>query len=230
MMRAPVRLPITRLARVASQTEGSGNSDSDCARLEIEDAHGTEEASQSSAVMSLNNFTGQLVAEWRQDSHSDDAKLTLTLCGKPRACKRRLYPERRQFKIRGIDRHVIWYKTADHATLKAPPAHLLRPRQHALYVHAHRRGIQAWMYFKDASERADRDHSQGTGKGKKTERKEASEREMLARWRRTYEGQEHPELDGYVLHFLQDGSPRWVRNVSAKAYEKRQMKRQTMCI
>ncbi|KAI0697660.1 hypothetical protein C8T65DRAFT_743139 [Cerioporus squamosus] len=163
--------------------------------------------------MSLENFTGQLMAEWQRDldSNSVPAKLTLTLCGKPRACKqRRLFPERRQFKIRGTDRHVIWYKTADHAALKAPPTHLLRPQQHALYVHTHPRGVQAWMYCPRIG------------------REGAGGRDIASEWRRTCEGQEHPDLGGYVLHFLESGAPRWVRNLSAKAYEKAQRKRKAM--
>ncbi|RDX45845.1 hypothetical protein OH76DRAFT_1303638, partial [Lentinus brumalis] len=99
-----------------------------------------------------------------------------------------------------------------------------------LYVHGHRRGVQAWMYCSTARE------GEGTRNGNWNENGESEQGDSLRRgkgasereWRRTYEGQEHPDLDGYVLHFLESGAPRWVRNVSAKAYEKAQRKRMAM--
>ncbi|KAI0332249.1 hypothetical protein GY45DRAFT_514092 [Cubamyces sp. BRFM 1775] len=45
------------------------------------------------------------------------------------------------------------------------------------------------------------------------------EAEGEAGWRMVYPGDAHPDLAGYVLHLLDDGTPRWVKASSAKSYE-----------
>ena len=115
-----------------------------------------------------------------------------------------LYPERRQFKIRGTERRVKWYYTKSRAPLDAPPAETVIPKHQSLYVHRHKSGAQIWMY----------DEDDGDGGG--------------GPWKRIYPGHDHPDLDGYVLHLLESDQPRWVKEESARAYEIERARRRRM--
>ncbi|KAJ8496955.1 hypothetical protein ONZ51_g777 [Trametes cubensis] len=53
-------------------------------------------------------------------------------------------------------------------------------------------------------------------------------------WRMVYPGHAHPDMEGYVLHLLDDGTPRWVKESSAKTYEcgrklRRRLERYSEC-
>lgn len=39
-------------------------------------------------------------------------------------------------------------------------------------------------------------------------------------WERVRKGHEHPYLDGYVLHLVDSGQPRWVKRGTAMNYAK----------
>lgn len=100
--------------------------------------------------------------------------------------------------IRNTDQHVIWYHTEAQRRLDGPPAHLLTPRHQSLYVHRYRDDTQVWMYL--ASKHG-------------------------GRWTRIHPGYEHPDLEGYELHLIDTGAPRWVKNASARGYENVQRER-----
>ncbi|TFK92548.1 hypothetical protein K466DRAFT_595121 [Polyporus arcularius HHB13444] len=158
----------------------------------------TDPSGKQRIVVALENVTGKLIAE------QGEGGLTLHLhLPRPQAReeKPRLHPQRRQFKIRNTDRHVSWYYTEAQRRLDGPPAHLLSPHHQSLYVHKYRDDTQIWMY--DA--------------GKDGRRR--------PQWVRICQGHEHPDLDGYELHLLEKGSPRWVKNASARGYENVQRKR-----
>ncbi|KAH9903367.1 hypothetical protein C8Q73DRAFT_785955 [Cubamyces lactineus] len=53
-------------------------------------------------------------------------------------------------------------------------------------------------------------------------------------WRMVFPGDAHPDMEGYVLHLLDDGTPRWVKASSAKSYEggrklRRRLRRYSEC-
>ncbi|TBU63499.1 hypothetical protein BD310DRAFT_582551 [Dichomitus squalens] len=157
---------------------------------------------------------------------------------------RRLHPQRRQFKIRNENRHTRWYRTTHAKPIDGPPGHLLKPPHGALYVHQYKVphvGWQIWMFVKydaettardgesrrasvqdggvEASVNGSRDSDGVQGRERERERGHGGE------WVRVYPGQPHPELEGYVLHMLDGGEPRWVKALSARQYASTRSKR-----
>ncbi|CDO77409.1 hypothetical protein BN946_scf184857.g16 [Trametes cinnabarina] len=130
-------------------------------------------------------------------------------------------PELYTCKIRDTKSATEWYESYGTGPRKAPPApirklvrnpelagfrgsggpHVLSGR---LHIHRHGERLQAWMW---------------TGMSKRLPRsEEATGAEGTNGWVRAFEGMEHPRLKGYVLHFIENGEPRWVRETSAKQY------------
>ncbi|KAL1948441.1 hypothetical protein VTO73DRAFT_12516 [Trametes versicolor] len=109
-------------------------------------------------------------------------------------------------KINNIDNeYTQWYESdADHKR-RAPLERICdlvdqRTRTGRLYVHTHALGVQAWMW---AYER-----------GPDGVKPEGARKE----WVEVQVGAAHPRLRGYVLHFLGNGEPRWVKAHSAVTY------------
>ena len=102
-----------------------------------------------------------------------------------------------KWKIRGSDEYTYWYTSESETMIKEPPS-ILRPKHTQLYVHRanNTKTTRIWMYFADNG------------------RKGAGRWERIRRWH------EHPSMEGYVLHLLQNGEPRWVKEGSARNYAK----------
>ena len=107
-----------------------------------------------------------------------------------------------------------------HAELKPRPAH------GDLFVHHHApaRGKRqrVWIYeVAPPAATADGDKGGAKGGGLRLLR-EPRRREGV--WREAFvPGEPHPsaDMDGYVLHLLDDGRPRWVKQTSADLYARR---------
>ena len=129
-----------------------------------------------------------------------------------------MYPERRRFKIRNTDRFTDWYLSRSRRSLDGPPAHLLRPARGSLYAHRHANGTQVWLYVvRDKGKEKEEGGSKGKGRAVSLLRPRVE-----GKWERIYPGTEHPDLEGYVLHIIDRGHPRWVKEQTARAYaEKR---------
>lgn len=109
-------------------------------------------------------------------------------------------------KINNIDNeYTQWYESdADHKR-RAPLERICdlvdqRTRTGRLYVHTHARGVQAWMWTYE--------------RGPDGVKPEGARKE----WVEVQVGTAHPRLRGYVLHFLGNGEPRWVKAHSAVTY------------
>ncbi|KAI0772908.1 hypothetical protein BD413DRAFT_622494 [Trametes elegans] len=124
--------------------------------------------------------------------------------------KRILHPRKKQHKIRETERYTTWYSTKSRNALPRPP-HILKPARGNLYVHRHRAGVQVWLYYACA-----------------VPRRPAGAEAREGAWQVVHEGVAHPELDGYVLHLLDDGTPRWVKEASAQTYAAARRKRERM--
>ena len=154
------------------------------------------------------------------------------------------YLKRRQFAIRSTDRHARWYDSRGGARLDAPPDSVLSPRHGDLYVHRDeaRGRTQMWLYLVDGGvgagtetygDRRQRDTDSdsdsssdsemlGTGTGRGPAKRSLRPRRRGA-WVDAYSDYTvHPNpgdtLQGYVLHLRDDGTPRWVKQQSAKMY------------
>ncbi|KAI0332251.1 hypothetical protein GY45DRAFT_1369390 [Cubamyces sp. BRFM 1775] len=131
-------------------------------------------------------------------------------------------PDFYTFGIRGGKGEVTeWYESHGPRARDAPPGPIRRLAQErganigCLHVHTHEDGVQAWML--DRAPPSPRRQTLPACSGKRTGPK--------LEWRRVHVGEPHPRLRGLVLHFLNNGEPRWVRPASAKKYAKDNKKR-----
>ncbi|KAI0752751.1 hypothetical protein C8Q80DRAFT_472904 [Daedaleopsis nitida] len=157
------------------------------------------------AVMSFQNLSAasvEFVTEWDDNETIYTIKVRNGHCRAGSESQPLLHPKRRQFKIRNTKYHVPWYHTELPGPIKTPPDYL--SKKHSLYVHRHDTGTQLWMSVHRARDCAGDDDE--------------------TCWQRVCEGDPHPELDGYVLHMVQD-KPRWVKAASARSYNARQIKK-----
>ncbi|KAI9065202.1 hypothetical protein FKP32DRAFT_504059 [Trametes sanguinea] len=148
-----------------------------------------------------------------------------------------LRPYRQSRKIRSTKSYTTWYgPTESSGPLPAPPD-ILSPCHAFLYVHKHARGTQVWMFHSARrtamlSSSASSASCQGEGPaGVAPETRREPDAEPVkgkGRWKLVYPGFPHPDLAGYVLHLLDDGQPRWVKEASAKTYAGGQRRRQRM--
>ncbi|KAI0697667.1 hypothetical protein C8T65DRAFT_662035 [Cerioporus squamosus] len=113
------------------------------ARQSIDFSENIDPSGKQSVVVSLENFTGQIVPELNEDGMTLQMRLPLPKTHDEYEASP--HPQRRQFKIRNTDRHVIWYYTEAQRRLEGPPAHLLSPNNQSLYVHKYRDDTQVWM-------------------------------------------------------------------------------------
>ncbi|KAI0649889.1 hypothetical protein C8Q79DRAFT_1006217 [Trametes meyenii] len=141
-----------------------------------------------------------------------------------------LRPHRHTHKIRNTTKRTTWYGPTESARALAAPPDGLRPARTWLYVHRYRAGAgtQVWMFIgagtglgsrrallPSSSSTSSTSVGEGEGEG---EGEEGSEGEGQGGWRVVYPGHRHPDLEGYVLHLLDSGEPRWVKEASAKTY------------
>ena len=101
-----------------------------------------------------------------------------------------------------------------------------RPGHGDVYIHQYERGKQLWV-FRVVPESVAEDELDGliVGRGRRK-----------GLWKRIHVGDEYPEdpadrdsdLNGYVLHVLDSGLPRWVKPATMRNYENSQYKRRRM--
>ncbi|KAH9854544.1 hypothetical protein C2E23DRAFT_858268 [Lenzites betulinus] len=120
--------------------------------------------------------------------------------------------ELHRVKMYSIKREFMeWYESHGEQAHPAPPApirKLIASCPHAvrtgrLHLHRHDGGVQAWMWVVLAPE-----CKRGWVKRERGE----------ARWVEVEAGETHPRMEGHVLHFLDNGETRWVKELTASQY------------
>ncbi|KAI0752752.1 hypothetical protein C8Q80DRAFT_1303021 [Daedaleopsis nitida] len=126
----------------------------------------------------------------------------------------RIKPELRAHKIyRSAVDYADWYASESERTIVEPPWDL-RAWHGLLYLHRARESgsLRIWMYFVPGYEAGTRARRRTLGAG-------------AGRWERIRKGHAHPFLEGYVLHLVFSGGPRWVKRGTACMYAKERRRR-----
>ncbi|OJT14742.1 hypothetical protein TRAPUB_8699 [Trametes pubescens] len=152
-------------------------------------------------------------------------------------------------KIRGCDESTEWSESHSEHSIRAVPVALLRNERGRkqrplslghLHLHVHNRGVQTWMLVGGAvTVRRERDSGWGSkcrsppaasdaGNAPEGVRSANPEPLPMRRWIPATIGTKHPQLKGYVLHFLDSGEPGFILEASARNYAAGRKKRKSI--